>query len=85
MAGLGESGVSLASLEMASSFPRCKIRRLLVHTYPSGHKGPGTERVTGFFGRRGRLVKKPRFILMERSHDWASKLQACRLGPVSVV
>jgi hypothetical protein len=67
MAGRGESGVSLASLEMASSFPRCEIRQLLLHTYPAGHKGPGAQRVTVFYGRRGRPVKKPRFIPAERA------------------
>lgn len=85
MAGRGESGVSLASLEMASSFPRCEIRQLLVHTYPAGHKGPGVERVTVFYGRRGRPVKKPRFIPAERAYHWARMLQARRLGTVSVV
>ncbi len=84
-AGRGESGVSLASLETASSFPRCEIRQLLVHTYPAGHKSPGAERVTVFYGRRGRPVKKPHFIPTERAHHWAPKLQARRLGTVSVV
>ena len=51
--------MSLASLVMASSFPCCEIRQLLVHVYPGSSKAPGAERITIFYGRRGRPVKKP--------------------------
>lgn len=84
-AGRGVSGVSLAFLEMASSTPRCEIRQLMVHIYPSGIKAHDAERLTVFYGRRGRPVKKPRFIPAERAHFWARRLQARRLGTVSVV
>ncbi len=70
---------------MASSTPRCEIRQLMVHIYPGGHKAADAERLTVFYGRRGRPVKKPRFIPAERAHFWARRLQARKLGTVSVV
>jgi len=70
---------------MASSSPRCEIRQLLVHIYPSGSKAYGSERITVFYGRRGRPVKKPRFIPAQLAHQLARKLQARRLGTVSVL
>ena len=81
----GLTRVSLAFFVMASSFPCCEIRQLLVHVYPGGSKAPGAERITVFYGRRGRPVKKPRFIPAELAHQWARKLQARRLGTVSVL
>ena len=45
----------------------------------------GAERITVFFPRRGRPIKKPRFIPAELAHQWARKLQARRLGTVSVL
>ncbi len=42
-------------------------------------------RITVFYGRRGRPVKKPRFIPAELAHQWARKLQARRIGTVSVL
>ena len=81
----GLTRVSLASLVLASSSPSCEIRQLLVHVYPSGSKASGAERLTVFYGRRGRPVKKPRFIPAELAHQWARKLQARRLGTVSVL
>jgi hypothetical protein len=77
--------MSLASLVLASSSPSCEIRQLLVHVYPGGCKAPGAERLTVFYGRCGRPVKKPRLIPAELAHQWARKLQARRLGTVSVV
>ena len=81
----GLTRVSLASLVLASSSPSCEIRQLLVHVYPGGSKASGAERLTVFYGRRGRPVKKPRFIPAELAHQWARKLQARRLGTVSVL
>jgi hypothetical protein len=81
----GLTRVSLASLVMASSFPRCEIRQLAVYVYPGGIKAPTAERITVFYGRRGKPVKKPRFIPAERAHFWARKLQARRLGTVAVL
>ncbi len=83
--GLGRLRGVLAFFEMASSTPRCEIRRLMVHIYPGGIKAHDAERVTVFYGRRGRPVKKARFIPAERAHFWARRLQARRLGTVSVV
>jgi len=70
---------------MASSTPCCKIRQLMVHIYPGGHKAADAERLTVFDGRRGRPIKKPRFIPAERAHFWALRLQAHRFGSVSVI
>ena len=81
----GVTRVSLAFFVMASSSPSCEIRQLLVHVYPGGSKAPGAERIKVFCGRRGRPVKKPRFIPAELAHQWARKLQARRLGTVSVL
>ena len=81
----GLTRVSLVSLVLASSSPSCEIRQLLVHIYPSGSKAGAAERLTVFYGRRGRPVKKPRFIPAELAHQWARKLQARRLGTVSVL
>jgi len=81
----GLTRVSLAFLVMASSFPCCEIRQLLVHVYPGGSKAGAAERITVFYGRRGRPVKKPRFIPAALAHQWARKLQARRLGTVSVL
>lgn len=52
----------LASLLMASSSPRCEIRQLAGFVYPGGIKAPDAERHTVFYARRGRPVKKPRYI-----------------------
>ncbi|MBM5817699.1 MAG: hypothetical protein FJ083_14275 [Cyanobacteria bacterium K_Offshore_surface_m2_239] len=54
---------------------------------PPSARAPSTaaERVTVFYGRPGRPMKKPRFIPAERTHHWARKLQARRMGTVSVV
>ncbi len=38
-----------------------------------------------FYGRRGRPVKKPRFIPAELAHELARKLQARRIGTISVI
>ena len=81
----GLTRVSLASFVMASSFPRCEIRQLAVFVYPGGIKAPDAERITVFYGRRGRPVKKPRFIPAQLAHQLARKLQAKRLGTVAVL
>jgi hypothetical protein len=77
--------MSLAFSVMASSFPRCDIRQLVVHVYPGGIKAHDAERLTIFYGRRGRPVKKPRYIPAELAFQLARKLQARRLGTVSVL
>ena len=71
---------------MASSAPlACPIRQLVLHCYPAGLKVAAAERVTVFYGRRGKPVKKPRFIPAELAHQLARKLAAKRLGTVSVL
>ena len=71
---------------MASSAPlACPIRQLVLHSYPAGLKVAAAERVTVFYGRRGKPVKKPRFLPAELAHQLARKLAAKRLGTVSVL
>ena len=74
---------------MASSFlcspASVEIRQLVVHTYPGGIKAPDAERLTVFYGRQGKPVKKPRFLPAELAHQLARKLAAQRLGTVSVL
>jgi hypothetical protein len=77
--------VSLAFLVMASFSPRCEIRQLAVFVYPGGIKAHGAEHLTVFCGRHGLPVKKPRFIPAELAFQLARKLQARRLGTVSVL
>ncbi len=81
----GLTRVSLASFVMASFSPRCEIRQLAVFVYPGGIKAPDAEQITLFYGRRGRPVKKPRFIPAQLAHQLARKLQAKRLGTVAVL
>lgn len=70
---------------MGSIPPRCEIRRLLLHAYADGIKGAEQERISVYYGRRGRPVKKPRFIPAELAHQLARKLAARGLGTVSVL
>jgi hypothetical protein len=77
----GLTRVSLAFLVMASLSPRCEIRQLAVFVYPGGIKSPDAERHVVFYGRRGRPVKKPRFIPAQLAHQLARKLQAKRSAP----
>jgi hypothetical protein len=70
---------------MATTFPSSEIRQLVVHTYPGGIKASTAERLTVFYGRRGRPVKKPRYMPAELAHRLARKLSAQRLGTVSVI
>jgi hypothetical protein len=53
----GLTRVSLASLVMASSFPCCEIRQLLVHVYPGGSKAPGAECITIIYGLHGAVAR----------------------------
>jgi hypothetical protein len=46
-----------------------------MHVYPDGIKAYGHERHTVPLGRRGKPVKKVRFIPAERAHALARKLQ----------
>ena len=82
--GRGLTRLSLAFSLMASSFlcspAAVDIRRLVVHSYPDGIK-----RLTVFYGRRGKPLKKPRFMPAELAHKLARKLQAKGIGTVSVL
>jgi hypothetical protein len=81
--------LSLAFSVMASLFlcspAAVEIRQLVLHRYPDGIKAAAAERIAVFYGRRGRPVKKPRFLPAELAHQLARKLQARRLGTVSVL
>ena len=74
---------------MASSFlcspSSVEIRQLVVHSYPGGMKAADAERLTVFYGRQGKPVKKPRFLPAELAHQLARKLASQRIGTVSVV
>jgi hypothetical protein len=70
---------------MASSFPSCEIRQLLVHFYPGGSKAGVAERFPILYLSRGRPVKKPRFMPAELAHQLASNPKGRRLGTVSVI
>ena len=69
---------------MGTAYPRCDIRRVLLHLPPVAGQADGLPTVV-FYGRRGRPVKKPRFIPAELAHQLARKLLARRLGTISVI
>ena len=68
-----------------STAPRCEIRALVMHFYPDGIKAYGHERVTIPLGRRGKPVRKIRFMPMARAHALARKLQGRPGTTVSVI
>jgi hypothetical protein len=79
---------------MASpSAPSCEIRRVIVHFYPVaegfceavGIKGGGHDCEQRFFGKRGKPVKKMRFVPAEKAFAIARKLQSTRGCTVSVI
>jgi hypothetical protein len=75
-----------ASIPMAvTSQARCEIRAVAVHCYADGVKQPGHSRVTIFFGRSGRPVTKMRLIPAELAYAIARRLQARRIGTISVI
>ena len=67
------------------SGPCCQIRALVIHVYPDGIKEYGHERHTVPLGRRGKPVKKVRFIPAEKAHALARKLQGRFGTTVSVL
>ena len=69
---------------MGTAYPRCEIRRVLLHRPPIAGQADGLPTVV-FYGRRGRPVKMPRFIPAELAHHLARKLPAQRLGTISVI
>jgi len=60
------------------SGPSCPIRALVLHVYPDGIKAFGHERITQPIGRRGKPVKKLRFIPAERAHAKGSRAEEKR-------
>ena len=86
---MGDPGVSHATCSMATTTAptsvACPVRQVILHVYPSGIKAADQERLTRFYGRRGRPVKKARFIPIEQAYAIARKLAAKRLGTVSVL
>ena len=82
--GMGRAFLAFPSMAIPS-YPRCEIRQLVVHFYPDGIKAYGHERHTLPHGRRGKPIKKMRFMPAERAHFWARKLQGRPGTTVSVV
>ena len=77
---------SLAIHPMAvPSGPSCEIRRVVVHFYPEGLKGGAHPCEQRFFGKRGKPVKKIRFVPAEKAFAIARKLQGTRGCTVSVI
>jgi hypothetical protein len=56
-----------------------------MHVYPDGIKAFPHERLTVYVGRRGKPVRKPRYMPMARAHELAKKLQGRFGTTVSVV
>ena len=81
----GLTRVSLAFLVMASFSPRCEIRQLAVFVYPGGIKAADAERITVFYGRRGKPVKKLRLIPAESAYAMARHFQGQKGTTVSVI
>ncbi len=65
--------------------PACEIRRVIVHFYPDGLKGGAHPFEQQFFGKRGKPVKKMRFVPAEMAFAIAQKLQGTRGCTVSVI
>ena len=84
--GPGDRVASHAPSSMAiSKAPRCEIRSLVMHIYPDGIKAYGHERITQPIGRRGKTIKKLRYMPMARAHALARKLQGRFGTTVSVI
>ena len=84
--GPGDRVASHAPSSMAiSKAPRCEIRCLVMHIYPDGIKAYGHERITQPIGRRGKPIKKLRYMPMARAHALARKLQGRFGTTVSVI
>lgn len=83
------SGGSVGSLApnpmAASSAPSCEIRRVVVHFYPEGIKGGAHPCQQQFFGRRGKPVKKMRFVPAEKAFSIAKAMQGTKGCTVSVI
>jgi hypothetical protein len=69
----------------APSGPSSEIRRVVVHFYPDGLKGGAHPVEQQFFGKRGKPVKKMRFVPAEKAFAIAQKLQGTKGCTVSVI
>ncbi|APD49141.1 MULTISPECIES: hypothetical protein [unclassified Synechococcus] len=65
--------------------PSCEIRRVIVHFYPEGIKGGAHSFEQQFFGKRGKPVKKMRFVPAEKAFAIARSLQGTKGCTVSVI
>ena len=68
-----------------SKAPSCEIRALVMHVYPDGIKAFGHKRLDVPLGRRGKPVKKVRFMPMAKAHELALKLQGRLNTTISVI
>ena len=77
---------SLASTVMAApQGPVCELRLLTIHRYtPGSTKGGAMPCQVEHLGRRGKPVKRQRFIPAERAYAFARKLQGTAGCTVSV-
>jgi len=65
--------------------PVCEVRLLVIHRYEPGTSKSGSAPCeVGFFGRRGKPVKKMRLIPAEKAFAFARKLQGTPGCTVSV-
>jgi hypothetical protein len=62
--------------------PCCEIHAPVLHIYPDGIKAYGHECITQPISRRGKPVKKMRYIPMARAHELARKLQGTQATTV---
>jgi hypothetical protein len=56
-----------------------------MHVYPDGIKAFGHERLDVPLGRRGKPVKKVRFMPLAKAHELARKLQGRANTTISVI
>ena len=77
--------VPRASPMAVISFLCCEIRRVVVHFYPEGIKGGAHPCEQQFFGRRGKPVKKMRFVPAEKAFSIAKAMQGTKGCTVSVI
>jgi hypothetical protein len=67
-------------------FPSCSIRCLIIHQYAPGIKKAGSQpcQITNI-GKRGKAVKKMRFIPAEKAFEFAKRFAGTPGCTVSVI
>ena len=65
--------------------PSCEIRCVIEHHYADGAKGGSHPVEVRFFGKRGKPVKKMRFVPAAKAHEIARKLQGAKGSTISVL